>query len=364
MKKRYLLLLFTVFITATAHTQTITNIRASQDDQDILVTYDLRADDNNLKFTTQLYLSTDGGRTYSGPLQQVFGDVGPGITAGLNKRIRWQVLDERERLQGDNIQFKVTATYSDRLPFQPEMVFVEGGTFQMGSNNGASDEKPIHPVTLSDFYIGKYEVTNAQFCAFLNEKGNREGGGAEWIDLDGSYSNEKCRIIRRGNRFEVERGYEDHPVIYVSWFGARAFCDWLKEKTGKNYQLPTEAQWEFAARGGNKSLGYNYAGSDNLDAVGWYDDNSGGGTHLVGQKRPNELGIYDMSGNVWEWCQDWYGNYSGRAQRNPTGASSGSSRVNRGGSWDFGARSCRVTYRGRTDPVYRISFLGFRVILP
>jgi sulfatase modifying factor 1 len=183
---------------------------------------------------------------------------------------------------------------------------------------------------------------------------------AEWINLNGSSS----RISKRGNRFEVERGYEDHPVIYVSWFGARAFCNWLRDKTGKNYQLPTEAQWEFAARGGNQSQGYKYAGSDNLDIVGWYDDNSGGGPHKVGQKRPNELGIYDMSGNVWEWCQDWYGDYSRRAQRNPAGPSIGSSRVYRGGSGGSDAGYCRVSFRYSITPVNRLNFLGFRVILP
>jgi len=175
---------------------------------------------------------------------------------------------------------------------------------------------------------------------------------------------EKCRISKSGNRFEVERGYEDHPVIFVSWYGAQAFCNWLQEKTGKNYQLPTEAQWEFAARGGNKSRSYIYAGHDNLDVVGWYYDNSGGGTHQVGQKRPNELGIYDMSGNVYEWCQDWYGNYSSSAQRNPTGPSSGSSRVSRGGSWHYGGVNCRVPNRISIYPERSSFFLGFRVILP
>jgi formylglycine-generating enzyme required for sulfatase activity len=246
------------------------------------------------------------------------------------------------------------------------MVFVEGGTFQMGSDDSEADdnEKPVHSVTLSDFSIGKYEVTNAQFCAFLNEKGNREERGAEWINLDGSYGKEKCRISIRGNRFVVERGYDDHPVIYVSWYGARAFCNWLKEKTGKNYQLPTEAQWEFAARGGNKSRGYTYAGTDELDALGWYSNNSVGGTHKVGQKGPNELGIYDMSGNVIEWCEDWYGDYNGNAERNPAGPPSGSYRVYRGGSWNIDARYCRVTYRRGVYPEDRYLSLGFRVTLP
>lgn len=357
------LLLLSIIIYTPAFTQTITNIRATQDDKDIIVTYDLRADNNELKFTTQLYLSTNGGTTYSGPLRQVSGDVGPGITPGRNKRIRWQVLKERERLQGDNIQFKVTATYTDRLSFEPEMVFVEGGTFRMGSKK-EDNERPIHSVFLSDFLLGKFEVTNAQFCTFLNEKGNQEEGGAKWINLNGSYDNEKCRIRKRGNRFETEQGYEDHPVIYVSWYGARAFCNWLKEKTGKNYQLPTEAQWEFAARGGNKSKGYKYAGSNNLGKVGWFADNSAFRIHATGQKRPNELGIYDMSGNVYEWCRDWYGDYSSISETNPTGPNNGSFRVIRGGSWYNGAGGCRVANRGRFSHDGSSFSLGFRVLLP
>ncbi len=299
-----------IFITSNLSAQRVTRVNDTQQGDNIRITYDLYGTSNIERSTISLYVSLEGGRNWRGPLTAVSGDVGPNIRPGRDKVITWRVLEEFDELQGNNIYFKVDATYTAaRFDFEPETILVEGGTFRMGSDdkNADDDEQPIHSVTLSDFSIGKYEVTNAQFCAFLNEKGNQKEGRAEWINLEGSYRNEKCRISKRSNRFEVERGYEDHPVIYVSWYGARAFCNWLKGKTGKNYQLPTEAQWEFAARGGNKSRGYKYAGSDNLDIVGWYDDNSGGGTHKVGQKRSNELGIYDMSGNVWEWCQDWYG---------------------------------------------------------
>jgi len=364
MKVRYLFTLF-ILITTNLFGQQITNVQDIQQDDDIRITYDLYGGNNIEQFTVSLYVSLDGRSSWRGPLAAVSGDVGPGIRPGRDKTIIWRVLEEFDELQGNSIYFKVTATYTPmRFDFEPEMVSVKGGTFRMGSNDGDSDEKPIHSVTLSDYSIGKYEVTNAQFCAFLNEKGNQQEGGVEWINLEGSYKNEKCRISSSGNGFKVQRGYEEHPVIYVSWYGARAFCNWLKEKTGKNYQLPREAQWEFAARGGNKSRGYKYAGSDNLGTVGWYSDNSGGGTQEVGQKRPNELGIYDMSGNVWEWCQDWYGDYSSRAQRNPIGASSGSYRVYRGGSWVNDAGFCRVADRYRYNPGGRYINLGFRVILP
>jgi len=137
----------------------------------------------------------------------------------------------------------------------------------------------------------------------------------------------------------------------------------ISEATGKNYRLPTEAEWEFAARGGTKSNKYTYSGSDDLDEVGWYADNAGGKTQTVGRKKANELGIYDMSGNVWEWCKDWYGDYSATAQTNPKGATTGSSRVLRGSSWGNSASYCRVADRGDSGPAYRIDSFGFRVLL-
>ncbi len=162
-----------------------------------------------------------------------------------------------------------------------------------------------------------------------------------------------------------------HPVTCVSWDDAMAFCKWLTEKehksghlpTGYRYTLPTEAQWEFAARGGNKSKGYKYSGSDNLDKVGWYSDNSGKKTHEVGQKATNELGLYDMSGNVYEWCYDWYDldYYDSGSMKDPTGAGSGSNRVNRGGSWNNNAGNCRSANRNRNTPADTDIILGFRL---
>ena len=153
------------------------------------------------------------------------------------------------------------------------------------------------------------------------------------------------------------------PVENVSWNDCQTFLRKLNAMTDKNFRLPTEAEWEFAARGGNRSRGYQYSGSKKIDDVAWYNNNSGGETHPVGTKAPNELGIYDMSGNVWEWCQDWYGDYHGYSQTNPTGPSSASGRMNRGGSWYNYARYCRVANRGSFAPGIRTSSLGLRLAL-
>lgn len=210
------------------------------------------------------------------------------------------------------------------------LVYVKGGTFQMGSNSGDSDEKPVHRVTVSDFYIGKYEVTQKQWKAIMG------GNPSNW----------------KGDNLPVEK---------VSWNDVQKFLRKLNAKTSGNFRLPTEAEWEYAARGGSKSRGYKYAGSNNAGGVAWYDGNSGRKTHPVGQKKANELGLYDMSGNVWEWCSDRYGDYSSSAQTNPKGPNGGSYRVYRGGGWGYDAGLLRVSNRDRGTPGRRVSSLGFRL---
>ncbi|MBR5332097.1 MAG: SUMF1/EgtB/PvdO family nonheme iron enzyme, partial [Muribaculaceae bacterium] len=163
-----------------------------------------------------------------------------------------------------------------------------------------------------------------------------------------------------------------YPAYYVSWEDiVNIFIPRLNKITGKTFRLPTEAEWEYAARGGNKSKGYKYSGSNTIGDVAWYDDNACDGvdssspdygTHPVGTKAPNELGIYDMSGNVWEWCSDWYGSYSSSSQTNPTGPTSGSHRVHRGGGWFHSARRCRVSDRYNDTPSYRYNNVGFRLV--
>ena len=218
-----------------------------------------------------------------------------------------------------------------------DMVRVEAGTFTMGATaemkNPWDDEKPTHRVTLTnDYYIGKYEVTQTLWQAVM------------------------------GNNPSEFKG-DNLPVEKVSWKDCQDFISKLNRITGKTFRLPTEAEWEYAARGGNKSRGYQYSGSNNLSDVAWYMDNSGDKTHAVGTKQPNELGIYDMSGNVWEWCQDWYGKYSSSSQVNPTGANSGSYRVKRGGSWEIIDWGCRSSYRYSSVPDFCGSNLGFRLFL-
>ena len=217
------------------------------------------------------------------------------------------------------------------------MVLVEGGTFTMGAtpeqgSDAYPNEKPAHQVTLSSFSIGKYEVTQKEWQAVM------------------------------GSNPSYFKGF-NRPVEQVSWDDCQEFLSKLNELTDKRFRLPTEAEWEYAARGGSRSLSYKYAGSDNLSSVAWYDSNSGSETHPVGQKSANELGLYDMSGNVWEWCQDWYGNYRSNSQTNPSGANTGSCRIYRGGGWRSIMGLCRSSYRYNVAPSGRDNDLGLRLAL-
>ena len=217
-----------------------------------------------------------------------------------------------------------------------EMVYVEGGSFDMGAtseqvSDADSDEKPVHRVTLSDYYIGRCEVTQELWKAVMGSNPSKFKGAQK-------------------------------PVEQVSWNDCQNFIKKLNSLTGMTFRLPTEAEWEYAARGGNKSRHYKYSGSDNIDDVAWYWDNCRRKTHAVGTRTANELGIYDMSGNVREWCSDWYGDYSAGAQTNPQGPSSGSDHVLRGGSWGDHA-SCRVSNRSINIPGDSFSYYGLRLVL-
>lgn len=218
-----------------------------------------------------------------------------------------------------------------------KMIRVDGGTFTMGAtpeqgSDAVDKEKPTHSVTLSTYYIGETEVTQELWQAVM---GNNPS-------------------IINESRWPVER---------VNWNDCQDFITKLNSLTGYNFRLPTEAEWEFAARGGNNSRGYKFAGSNSIDVVAWYWDKSNDLAHNVAQKSPNELGLYDMSGNVWEWCQDWYGEYSSSSQSNPTGLTSGSYRVLRGGCWGSDAWYCRVSTRLSYSPGYSNFGLGLRLAL-
>ena len=280
--------------------------------------------------------------------------------------VKTQATNFISKLAGYGNDSKFTAIDIDNVDIfdslsYDEMVKVEGGTFTMGAtaeqgSDYDSDELPTHQVTLSDYYIGKYEVTQQLWEYVMSYSGTC---------ADGSSMSAYASDVWLGSDPSSSYGVGDYyPAYYVSYYDiVDIFLPRLNKITGRTYRLPTEAEWEFAARGGKQSKGYKYSGSDNIGDVAWYYENSGSKTHQVGTKEPNELGIYDMTGNVWEWCGDWYGRYSSSAQTNPTGPSSGSSRVLRGGSGLSGAGGCRVSYRTNRNPSYRDSKRGFRVVL-
>ena len=218
-----------------------------------------------------------------------------------------------------------------------DMVKVEAGTFMMGATsemqNPDDDEKPVHQVTLTnDYYMEKYEVTQALWQVVMGSNPSKFKG-------------------------------DDLPVEQVSWNDCQEFISKLNSMTGRKFRLPSEAEWEYAARGGKKSRGYQYGGSSNISDVAWYCENSATKPHPVGTKQANELGLYDMTGNVWEWCQDWYGSYVSSSQTNPTGAINGSFCVIRGGGWGSIAWDCRSSCRYNDDPDGRHYGLGLRLVL-
>ncbi len=215
-----------------------------------------------------------------------------------------------------------------------KMIKVDAGTFMMGCKTGERRERHVHEVSLSSYYIGETQVTQALWLAVMGDNPS---------DFMG----------------------ENNPVNRVNWFDCEIFLNKLNELTHKIFRLPTEAEWEFAAKGGKKSRGYQYAGSDDIEKVAWFDENSNSEVHPVARKKPNELGIYDMSGNVWEWCQDWGDRdyYKQSIDRNPKGPSSGSDRVCRGGGRSSIAGNCRVTYRNFNSPENKRSSIGLRIVI-
>ena len=316
--------LFTLILLAGSLTaQNISNVQVRQEGLEIIITYDmvgiLQGEEEIM-----LGISTDGGQNYK-PVSNADGDIGKHVKPGRNKEIYFLVEDA---LGGRNAKFKV---YANVKP-PPGMVYVAGGTFQMGSNK-ESDEKPIHTVTVSSFYMDKTEVTQREYRKVMGKNPSRFSG---------------C---------------DECPVESVSWHDANEYA----KKVGK--RLPTEAEWEYAARGGVEANGRSpqteYAGSKYINDVGWYDGNSGRKTHPVGQKQPNALGLYDMTGNVWEWCSDWYdsGYYSISPITDPEGPNSGPYPVLRGGSLLNNDNYCRVANRFRGNPDFRYDDSGFRLVL-
>jgi formylglycine-generating enzyme len=333
MKHLIFILLFLPLTWAKA--QSVSRVEMSQEGKTLVVEYVLEGSEPQ---EILLYLSQDGGKTFSKPLEKVSGDVGKGIAPG-NKRMVWNVLEELPELVGDNIVFMVEIAEGliwEAKNGRPRMEWaaIPAGTFTMGSpsyeTDRESDEGPQHPVSLSGFKMSKYEVTFAQYDAFCDAKGRQkpsdEGGG-------------------RGNR----------PVINVDWNDATAFAQWM------GCRLPTEAEWEYACRAGTTTP-FNTGSSLNSSQANF--NSNVGQTKPVGSYAPNAWGLHDMHGNVWEWCSDWYGDYSSSPQTNPKGPSSGSNRVLRGGSWGGNGRYCRSAYRINYVPSSRNYGFGFRLVVP
>ncbi len=342
-----------ILVQTTALAQKISNLTATQEGEQIRISYELETTDNTQVYGIQLFCSQD---KYAKPLQQLSGNGQGKVQGKGQKTVFWNVLNEQSELVG-NFSFKVKGSYEGKeeekkdLPtdysftidgVKFEMVYVEGGDFMMGydSKRDGNDKqmdnaKPLHKVELDGFWIGKYEITQKQWKVIMGK----------------NPSNFK------GDNLPVETIYRDDCQKYLKK---------LNEKTGKNFNLPTEAQWEYAARGGKKSQNFKYAGSNDLDKMGWYSYNSDSKTHEVGTKKPNELGIYDMSGNVWEWCLDYYDQYYYQiVVNNCTNCYNNRkshSNVARGGCWIDADSYSRVASRSYFDPTGRGSNVGFRFV--
>jgi len=271
----------------------------------------------------------------------------------------WKIVTRNNNLTlGTSPTWSFTTTTPIAENSNLETVFVKGKLYSMGcdDNSCGNDATPKHNVRLPDFYISKYEITNAQFALFLNKVGNHSFNDIKWYDLNG----EDSKITYQNGTFTAIQGFNNHPVTHVSWYGAKVYALWVGGR------LPTEAEWEYAASGGKQGNKTIYSGSDNLSEVGWHSANSNDKHKAVGYKQPNELGIYDMSGNAQEWCSDWYMyTYYGQSPvDNPDGPITGTEKVIRGGSSKGNTSLAKVHVRHKTDPKYPNAITGFRVVTP
>lgn len=332
MKKLAIILALIILSAVRLPAAEVKNVQSSQVGNRVQFTYDLEGEEREAEVTVNLTVPDGARKTADLHLE---GDVGK-VKPGKGKMIWWNVLQDFPRGMNSEIAWEITAggqAFTDAATGM-EFVFIKGGCYEMGDTfgDGEGDEKPVHEVCVNDFYLGKYEVKQGQWQAVMgNNPSNFKDCGAS------------C------------------PVEQISWNDTQDFIGRLNGKTGKNYRLPTEAEWEYAARSGGKRE--KYAGGDDLDRVAWYSSNSGSKTHPVGTKAPNGLGLYDMSGNVWEWCQDWYGEkfYGESPRDNSRGPSSGQYRVRRGGAWNSKPQNVRAADRGWSGPAYRLDVDGFRL---
>jgi formylglycine-generating enzyme required for sulfatase activity len=349
--------------------------------------------------TVSLFLSTDGGTSYPFLCQAVSGDVGAGVLPGTSRHIVWNAGTDFPGFSSATCRLGVTADDAANLD---DFVYVGPGTFIMGSPTtepGRSTSETQHQVTLTHgIYVQTTEVTNQQYMEMAQwayDHGYVTATSAYLRDnLDGSTA-----VLKTLGTGSLEISFSagvfscinpDHPVKYVTWYGSVAYCDWLSLQQGlprayghstwqcnggnpytaAGHRLPTEAEWEYACRADSTTAFANgpitYTSSctlidPNLDLMGWYCGNAGSWTHPVAQKTPNARGLYDMHGNLWEWCNDWYALYGGTVT-DPVGPGTGSSRVFRGGYWFLNASYCRSAYRGLFSPDYAFYYFGFRPV--
>ena len=387
--KRYIvftLIVLAVFILMPGFSfawEKVENVRVEQVDNDVHIYYDLSGDSE--KYNVTVRGSSDGGITYKLPMKTVSGDVGKKVRPGSNKKIIWKALKDAGQLEGDEFVFEVEAVSGPGKEFTNSIgmkfALIPAGSFMMGSPSSEakrdSDERQ-HRVTLTKgFYMQATEVTIGQWRSFIGDTGYR----TEAETGDGAY-------IFAGKKWEKKKGYywdnpgfsqtEKHPVTCVSWNDVQKFIKWLNRKENKSYRLPTEAQWEYACRAGSDTPFYwgkrpdegyaNFADltySREFPSMKYANRGFNDGyvyTAPAGTFKPNNWGLYDMSGNVWEWCEDWYGDYPSVHVTDPEGASSGTARVLRGGSWYFIAGDLRSAGRGMGGPDGRRGHIGFRVV--
>ena len=365
MKRLIALFLIYIVVPCIVVAAEVKNLKVGQSGDNAVATYDLvgGAGEQDAEVTVVI---TIGNERRTSEKLSLTGDFGKGVKVGTGKKIVWNVLKDFPAGPHGDLRWdvKVAAGKSYKDPsLGMEFVNIQGGCYQMGDTfgDGQRDEKPVHEVCVNDFALAKYDVTVGEFRKFVVATGYKTE--AE-IDRRGCY-------VPNGNKaeFDDSKNWRDpgfnqddsNPVVCVSWNDAGVFINWLSEVSGTQYRFPTEAEWEYAARSGGKAE--KYAGGNDINAVAWYSDNSGGTAHKVGTKQPNGLGLYDMSGNVCQWVQDWYGwdYYRDSLRSNPQGPGSGQSRVLRGSSWGNIASNSRASLRDGFAPGYRSSGNGFRL---
>ncbi|OQC10349.1 MAG: Serine/threonine-protein kinase pkn1 [Candidatus Cloacimonetes bacterium ADurb.Bin088] len=324
---------------------------------------------HNLPVTVSIYASQDNGITWNMPINLVSGDAGPNISPGNGKHIVWDVLAEHPNVIYDNVKFKVVA---DDGQIPEGFVFVHSGEFTMGDTHGGgeADEVPTHIVTLSAFYISACEVTQAEWLSIMGSNPSQYVGDilrpvekVSWYDCI-VYCNKRSIAEGKTPAYSINSSTNPDdwgtiPTTNNSTWNS-AICNWFAD----GYRLPTEAEWEYAARGASMVPDYLYSGSDDVNSVAWYISNSGGTPHPVGLKQANSLGIFDMSGNVYEWCWDRYGYYNSSSQINPLGPNAGNYRVARGHSFVDVPFHLRIPDRNQNMyPSVREHNLGLRLVL-